>query len=86
MRSLRPEVGGDALAGVVAADRNPAPAEDVLDAIRALPPEHRAVIVLRYLLEYTPGEIARLLELPRGTVNSRLRRALDSLGGRLEEP
>jgi RNA polymerase sigma-70 factor, ECF subfamily len=44
------------------------------------------VIVLRYLLEYTPGEIARLLELPRGTVNSRLRRALDSLAGRLEEP
>ena len=34
-------------------------------------PEHRAVIVLRYLLEYTPGEIADLLDLPRGTVNSR---------------
>jgi RNA polymerase sigma-70 factor (ECF subfamily) len=37
------------------------------------------VIVLRYLLEYTPGEIARMLELPRGTVNSRLRRGLDAL-------
>ena len=44
-----------------------------------LSPEHRAVIVLRYLLEYTPGEIADLLELPRGTVNSRLRRGLDRL-------
>jgi RNA polymerase sigma-70 factor, ECF subfamily len=86
MRSLRPEAGGNALAGVVATDPDPAPAKDVLEAIRALPPEHRAVIVLRYLLEYTPGEIARLLELPRGTVNSRLRRALDSLAGRLEEP
>ena len=42
------------------------------------------MIVLRYLLEYTPGEIARLLELPRGTVNSRLRRGLDALGERLE--
>jgi RNA polymerase sigma-70 factor (ECF subfamily) len=31
------------------------------------------------LLDYTPGEIAALLELPRGTVNSRLRRALDRL-------
>jgi RNA polymerase sigma-70 factor, ECF subfamily len=50
------------------------------DALLGLSPEHRAVIVLRYLLEYTPGEIANLLELPRGTVNSRLRRALDSLG------
>ncbi len=37
------------------------------------------MIVLRYLLEYTPGEIAALLELPRGTVNSRLRRGLDAL-------
>ena len=48
-------------------------------ALRALPPEHRAVIVLRHLLEYTPGEIADLLDLPRGTVNSRLRRGLDAL-------
>ncbi len=52
---------------------------DVVAAIRDLPPEHRAVIVLRYLLEYTPGEIASLLDLPRGTVNSRLRRGLDRL-------
>ena len=49
-------------------------------AVAALGAEHRAVIVLRYLLEYTPGEIAELLELPRGTVNSRLRRGLDQLG------
>ena len=46
-------------------------------------PEHRAVIVLRHLLGYTPGEIADLLELPRGTVNSRLRRGLDELKGQL---
>jgi RNA polymerase sigma-70 factor, ECF subfamily len=51
----------------------------VLEALAALPPDHRAVIVLRHLLEYTPGEIAELLGLPRGTVNSRLRRGLDSL-------
>jgi RNA polymerase sigma-70 factor, ECF subfamily len=48
-------------------------------ALETLSPEHRAVIVLRHLLEYTPGEIAELLELPRGTVNSRLRRGLDAL-------
>jgi RNA polymerase sigma-70 factor, ECF subfamily len=53
--------------------------ESVLAALAALPPDHRAVIVLRHLLEYTPGEIAELLDLPRGTVNSRLRRGLDSL-------
>jgi RNA polymerase sigma-70 factor (ECF subfamily) len=62
----------------------PAPESERLDgtvlaALAALPPDHRAVIVLRHLLEYTPGEIAVLLGLPRGTVNSRLRRGLDSL-------
>jgi RNA polymerase sigma-70 factor, ECF subfamily len=50
-----------------------------------LPPEQRAVIVLRYLLDYMPGEIAELLELPRGTVNSRLRRGLDALGEKLDD-
>ena len=40
---------------------------------------------MRFVLEYTPGEIARALELPRGTVNSRLRRGLDVLETRLRE-
>ena len=53
--------------------------DEVVQALALLSPEHRAVVVLRYVLEYTPGEIARVLELPRGTINSRLRRALDAL-------
>jgi RNA polymerase sigma-70 factor (ECF subfamily) len=64
---------------------DPEGADDrVLPALAKLDPEQRAVIVLRYLLEYTPGEIADLLELPRGTVNSRLRRGLDKLKEGLE--
>ena len=58
-----------------------APDGTLLAAIGSLPPDQRAVVVLRHLLEYTPGEIAELLELPRGTVNSRLRRGLDTLKG-----
>ena len=54
-----------------------------LAALARLSPEHRAVIVMRYVLELTPGEIADALELPRGTVNSRLRRGLDALGEEL---
>ena len=49
-----------------------------------LGPEQRAVVVLRYLLEFTPGEIGEILGLPRGTVNSRLRRGLDALGDAIE--
>jgi RNA polymerase sigma-70 factor, ECF subfamily len=59
--------------------------EEVIAALATLSPEHRAVVVMRYVLEYTPGEIAAALELPRGTVNSRLRRALDVLDSRLRE-
>jgi RNA polymerase sigma-70 factor (ECF subfamily) len=69
-------------------DRAPLPgrySEEVMRALASLTPEHRAVVVLRYVLEYTPGEIAVALELPRGTVNSRLRRALDALELRLGE-
>jgi len=54
-------------------------------AIAALGPERRAVVVLRHVLGYTPGEIARMLDLPRGTVNSRLRRALDELAKELRD-
>ncbi len=75
---------------VTAAQEEPQPrppegiGEELMEALAELPPEQRAAVVLRYLLEYSPGEIARMLELPRGTVNSRLRRALDALGERLE--
>jgi RNA polymerase sigma-70 factor (ECF subfamily) len=58
--------------------------DELMAALRELPPEQRAVVVLRHLLEYTPGEIAAMLEVPRGTVNSRLRRALDHLRGAVE--
>jgi RNA polymerase sigma-70 factor, ECF subfamily len=58
--------------------------DSLVEELHGLPPEQRAVIVLRHLLEYTPGEIASLLDLPRGTVNSRLRRGLDELSERLE--
>jgi RNA polymerase sigma-70 factor (ECF subfamily) len=84
-RALRAEVGDGPLAAVAEEDL---PADSfsppVVAALSELSPDHRAVIVLRHLLEYTPGEIAELLEVPRGTVNSRLRRRLDELADRLE--
>jgi RNA polymerase sigma-70 factor (ECF subfamily) len=53
--------------------------------IARLPAEQRQVVALRFVLDLTPGEIAALLDLPRGTVNSRLRRGLDALGASLGE-
>jgi RNA polymerase sigma-70 factor (ECF subfamily) len=74
LHNVEPQSGGGPLS------------DEATEALASLSPEHRAVVVLRYLLDYTPGEIAEMLELPRGTVNSRLRRALDRLQGQLERP
>ena len=89
-RDVRREVPADAVAEAVASSAGSGsgsgsglgscgPSDDVVAALAALAPEQRAVIVLRHLLGFTPGEIARVLGLPRGTVNSRLRRGLDAL-------
>jgi RNA polymerase sigma-70 factor (ECF subfamily) len=80
-RSLRAEVE---LVEATGEARTPEIGSDTVAALRRLPAEHRAVIVLRHLLGYTPGEIGRMLELPRGTVNSRLRRGLDRLREEIE--
>ena len=82
-RALRAEAAADAAPEAAAADAAEPFDGDILAALADLGPEHRAVVVLRHLLGYTPGEIAAMLELPRGTVNSRLRRALDALGREL---
>ena len=79
-RTLRREVGDAPIESLAAMEPPDNPhARTLAGALASLSPEHRAVIVLRHLLEYTPGEIAELLGLPRGTVNSRLRRGLDTL-------
>ena len=49
-----------------------------------LSPEHRAVIVLRYLMDLSPEQVAEALDIPRKTVYSRLGRAMDALRAALE--
>jgi RNA polymerase sigma-70 factor (ECF subfamily) len=80
-RALRREVDASAAETVEAPPDPPSlpVSETLLAAVSRLGPEQRALVALRYLFEYTPGEIARVLDIPRGTVNSRLRRALDRL-------
>lgn len=86
-RTLRRETAAEPEAEPAAPDRaSSVYSDEVVAALRELSPEHRAVVVLRYLLDYTPGEISKALKLPRGTVNSRLRRALDRLGTAMEAP
>jgi RNA polymerase sigma-70 factor, ECF subfamily len=84
-RALRRESFGDGQEPAAVEREASGHARELAEGLAALQPEQRAVIVLRYLLEYTPGEIARLLDLPRGTVNSRLRRGLDRLQEAMRE-
>ena len=51
---------------------------------RRLPPEQRAVLVFHYYLGYTHAEVAEHLDLPLGTVKSRLRYASGALRAALE--
>ena len=86
VRALRAEVGGlpeSTEASNTVLQASGQLSDELMAALHSLSPDHRAVVVLRYLLEYTPGEIADLLDVPRGTVNSRLRRGLDELRGLL---
>jgi RNA polymerase sigma-70 factor (ECF subfamily) len=51
----------------------------VQQAIAALPPDHRTVVVLRDVQDLSYEEIARTLRVPVGTVRSRLSRAREAL-------
>ena len=69
-------------------DGGPSPQEqaersDTRDAVRRaldrLSPEHRPVLLLRFLQELDYGEIARALNVSEGTVKSRINRAKSKL-------
>lgn len=67
--------GGDPEGLVLAAERR----EELLTALRSLRERHREVVVHRYLLDLDEAETAAALGVPRGTVKSRLSRALREL-------
>ena len=67
-RHLRPAVADEAPMG-----------DHVIDAVRRLRPERRALVVLRYYSGLTDAEIAAITGLPLGTVKSTLHRALAEL-------
>ena len=87
-RARRPEVS------VEVAGPGPVPAaepgrpdslsDELMCALGGLEPDERALIVMRHLLGYRSSELARMLDLPPGTVRTRLARALKRLRELLE--
>src|SRR5215207_9748106 len=53
--------------------------EQVREALKTLPPEQLKVLELAYFSGYTHVEIARLLDLPLGTVKGRMRLGLKKI-------
>jgi RNA polymerase sigma-70 factor (sigma-E family) len=60
--------------------------DETWQAVQALPPRQRAVVVLRYYEELTEQEIADVLGCRPGTVKSQASAALASLRTRLGDP
>jgi RNA polymerase sigma-70 factor (ECF subfamily) len=58
----------------------------VIAVIAKLPDGQREVIALHYFADMTVDDIATSLEVPAGTVKSRLSRAREALAGLLRDP
>ncbi len=57
----------------------------LLEALRSIPLDHQIALELFYWQEMTAGELAEVLDIPEGTVRSRLRRGRQLLEERLAE-
>jgi RNA polymerase sigma-70 factor (ECF subfamily) len=65
---------------------DPLPDPDLLEAVGHLSVRLRSVVVARYYLDLSTSEVAEALEVPEGTVKSRLSRALNRLARELGDP
>ena len=52
---------------------------ELMDAVSHLPSELQKIITLKYFGEYSTKEIAEMLDIPMGTVGTRVRKALELL-------
>ena len=85
VRRTKPTVSIDDALDLAAPEH--APADGALRAaVGNLAPDRRTVVVMRYWLDYTLPEIAAVLDVPEGTVHSRLSRALNDLRSAMEVP
>jgi RNA polymerase sigma-70 factor (sigma-E family) len=75
----RRETTTDVVPEVTSTGPDDRPRDAVLDALGALPPRQRAVVVLRHWLDLDVAETARLLACSTGTVKSQNAKALDHL-------
>lgn len=83
VRRRRPEVDVDALADTLPAPPAAASSGDLERLLAMLPTAQREVLLLRYADDLSLAQIAATLDVPLGTVKSRLHAALAALKGRV---
>ncbi|MFZ0013776.1 MAG: sigma-70 family RNA polymerase sigma factor [Acidimicrobiia bacterium] len=64
---------------------DPLPRPDLVRALDSLPVEQRAVVVLRVVHDWSEEDVAYALDVPVGTVKSRLSRALETLRAEVQD-
>ena len=84
LRSERRFAGGDQPEPVDLRPDHESGDRSLLAAVGELSLERRVVVILRYGVGMTPQQIAATLDLPVGTVNSRLARSLEQLRSSFE--
>ena len=82
-RKQRREVLGDAALEPASGDIR-IPDDNLPAALNSLSLDQRAVIVLRYYMDWSQDEVATALGIPLGTVKSRIHRALKKLEQEVE--
>ncbi|MEO8605014.1 MAG: RNA polymerase sigma factor [bacterium] len=79
VRRRRPEVDIDTLADTLPAPTTDASSGDLERLVATLPAAQREVLLLRYADDFSLPQIALALDIPLGTVKSRLHNALAAL-------
>jgi RNA polymerase sigma-70 factor, ECF subfamily len=84
-RGRRPEVGVEPETAAAASEGEDGLSDELMEALRQLDSDERALVVLRHLLGYRSSELAEMLGLPAATVRTRLARSLEKLRAILGE-
>ncbi len=74
-RWVSEELAQDTRERETGADGSPEGCDSLREALKRLPGDRRALLSLRYVEEFSIGEIAETLSIPEGTVKSRLHQA-----------
>ena len=78
-RRRRPETDEDLLLAIPAPEASPAPQAELAAVLTGLPQEQREVVLMRFVDDMSLDEIAAAVDVPTGTIKSRLHRALETL-------